>query len=497
MITTPPSSPTVYLVRHGESESNVHFKIAVECLLGLCSPRLYSASSFIAFISAIWHLTVRYNPDSCLSELGHRQAASVKEFFEEYRDLLGADVVYAHSALRRAQQTARTACGDDVKYIVLECLNEANQTEHIFPHLLRDRIKRLETWVAGLDRSSVVVAVGHAQYFKHMLGRDDHMQNCDVWRLKPTFSMSGDTTVDWGTPEVIFRSPLAYSHPLNRLKALLFSTRHVPDNTPPSDMDGAEDEPMCRICQMTQSESPESRLIRPCRCTGSLSYVHLKCLNEWRATSSTASYQCFVCKYSYRIERTALTEFLMSETAARAISVIIVLAMLCLAGSACLFIAVPVWGLDICREFCTLVHWRLWWRSCTFQRLPYNYTPVRLLRDYMYVDIEQIRERLLCNYGTFLVIEISMSGCIVIGTVSIILYMINAMIKFVRSNEARDARELALLTAWAASLTQTHIGRLGIWVGMAVASREVYSNVIVYGRKIAQAIGENILEPNQ
>ena len=35
------------------------------------------------------------------------------------------------------------------------------------------------------------------------------------------------------------------------------------------------------LAQATQSEEPEMKLIQPCRCTGTLSYVHIQCLNTW------------------------------------------------------------------------------------------------------------------------------------------------------------------------------------------------------------------------
>jgi hypothetical protein len=50
-----------------------------------------------------------------------------------------------------------------------------------------------------------------------------------------------------------------------------------------------------------QSESPSLRLIRPCKCTGSQSFVHLECLNQWWSTSSAANCTCSVCKYKYLI----------------------------------------------------------------------------------------------------------------------------------------------------------------------------------------------------
>lgn len=57
-----------------------------------------------------------------------------------------------------------------------------------------------------------------------------------------------------------------------------------------------EDAPCCRFCQ---SSEPIGPLIRPCKCSGSQAYVHVDCLNQWRATSKTARTKCPVCRFKY------------------------------------------------------------------------------------------------------------------------------------------------------------------------------------------------------
>lgn len=41
-----------------------------------------------------------------------------------------------------------------------------------------------------------------------------------------------------------------------------------------------EEGDLCRICQMGQ-EQDSNPLIQPCRCTGSLQYVHQECIKRW------------------------------------------------------------------------------------------------------------------------------------------------------------------------------------------------------------------------
>ena len=59
------------------------------------------------------------------------------------------------------------------------------------------------------------------------------------------------------------------------------------------------DGPSCRICFESQVG-----LIAPCRCKGTVKYIHRECLDTWRASHTTAD--CFThcpqCKFEYVIE---------------------------------------------------------------------------------------------------------------------------------------------------------------------------------------------------
>ncbi|KOC61075.1 E3 ubiquitin-protein ligase MARCH3, partial [Habropoda laboriosa] len=56
---------------------------------------------------------------------------------------------------------------------------------------------------------------------------------------------------------------------------------------------------VCRICHTNTSKEP---LISPCRCKGSLAYVHLACLERW-LNQSCRSY-CELCRYHYNVVET-------------------------------------------------------------------------------------------------------------------------------------------------------------------------------------------------
>ncbi|XP_037104406.1 E3 ubiquitin-protein ligase MARCH7 isoform X2 [Syngnathus acus] len=71
--------------------------------------------------------------------------------------------------------------------------------------------------------------------------------------------------------------------------------------------DSDEDEgDLCRICQMAEV-SASNPLIQPCRCTGSLQYVHQDCIKRWlcsklgSATNMEAITTCELCKEKLRL----------------------------------------------------------------------------------------------------------------------------------------------------------------------------------------------------
>ncbi|KAI8341129.1 hypothetical protein BC941DRAFT_415910, partial [Chlamydoabsidia padenii] len=93
------------------------------------------------------------------------------------------------------------------------------------------------------------------------------------------------------------------------LNAPLRSTLHLTPTTPlmttrhNTSWDGrASYEPRQTTKQWIQQKNP---LIRPCRCKGTMMYVHVSCLNRWRTLSPRASsyVACDLCKYEYNIYR--------------------------------------------------------------------------------------------------------------------------------------------------------------------------------------------------
>ncbi|KAM5264525.1 E3 ubiquitin-protein ligase MARCHF1 isoform 2-T2 [Ctenodactylus gundi] len=62
--------------------------------------------------------------------------------------------------------------------------------------------------------------------------------------------------------------------------------------------DGSDSLEICRICHCEGDD--ESPLITPCRCTGTLRFVHQSCLHQWIKSSDTRC--CELCKYDFIME---------------------------------------------------------------------------------------------------------------------------------------------------------------------------------------------------
>ena len=99
-------------------------------------------------------------------------------------------------------------------------------------------------------------------------------------------------------------------------------------STPPADA-------ACRICFGAAFENGAGRLISPCLCAGSMSYVHVTCLNDWRvqSTNPRSFFECDQCKFRYKLERTKWAALFESVWLVRAVAAALVTACVC-AGAA-------------------------------------------------------------------------------------------------------------------------------------------------------------------
>lgn len=421
------------------------------------------------------------------------------------------------SNLKRAKATAKNIFVtnfDDAEEVPL--LQEATKYEHVFASTLRTRITEFEQWLSKIEESTIVI-VGHAQYFKHMINFSTNIHNCDVWKMDCTFrhSAEGAVSVKWGCPALEFRSTYSYTHPMNRFSMFYNDTTQITPaflSTDPSigykngrghdsqsDV-GTEEEVICRICHVSAGESePSDVFIRPCKCSGTIRHVHISCLNEWRATSASAAYKCSICHYTYRIERTTLSNFLMSEKGTQMISVLLITFATFALGIGGVNFMERVFSIDICWEICKLTQWPMWWRNCSFYRLsPFLYKSFSFFTEIMFrKDVESIRAIILCHEITVWIAEVSLVGCALMGVVGMSFFIVNEVytVYYTVNRGDCDWLSMAVFGIWLVSLGGADMGRISIWLGFAISCRSLYYNIRKVGKKIAQKIGENILEP--
>lgn len=76
------------------------------------------------------------------------------------------------------------------------------------------------------------------------------------------------------------------------------SRKDTLDSNPTSDP-GSDAHPTCRICR--SEGSPDEPLFHPCKCSGSIQYVHQECLMEWLSHSNKK--HCELCKTPFRFTK--------------------------------------------------------------------------------------------------------------------------------------------------------------------------------------------------
>ncbi|EKX54165.1 hypothetical protein GUITHDRAFT_100414 [Guillardia theta CCMP2712] len=95
-----------------------------------------------------------------------------------------------------------------------------------------------------------------------------------------------------------------------------------------------EEVPTCRICHGEHNGPGDQRLFSPCLCRGSMRYVHVACLNRWRAVSNNPQsyYQCDSCRYKYNLRRTAFAEYCNSYKVQEVLTTVTCVCLVVLGG---------------------------------------------------------------------------------------------------------------------------------------------------------------------
>lgn len=258
------------------------------------------------------------------------------------------------------------------------------------------------------------------------------------------------------------------------------------------------------------------RLIRPCKCSGSLSYVHVECLNQWRSTSITAQYECSVCKYQYQFERTLLAALLLSETGAIMISCTLLSILI-------LFVGLSTYGITNYYQaynhnyhpvnmFYKYTSINPWWIECSrLIRSPTGFTVNKSLQNYRsqvwklisqmslrerfryvynYGDEQNLQLVLFCYPNVLPSMNILESGIIFVSLIGFFVFMLHEF------SHGRIREYLFFVGIWLSPIKGSQLGRLVVGFGFLITAYHMYNYTSSYARRIGQYLGERILEPN-
>jgi hypothetical protein len=129
----------------------------------------------------------------------------------------------------------------------------------------------------------------------------------------------------------------------NRFSNVSITNTMNEDTSNHSLLNSAQQLKFCKICHESEEsdssaeeliESQETykkgKLISPCKCKGSLQYVHIGCLEQWRHSDvrAEASYRCEVCKYEYRFYRPRIAKIFSSNFTLHLLSLTFLLSMI-------------------------------------------------------------------------------------------------------------------------------------------------------------------------
>jgi phosphohistidine phosphatase SixA len=245
---------TLVLVRHAQSNENVK---VIKMFEGLTRLRNFQAPSFQHIRSTLSLSSLTIN--SLVSPLGKRQILDMHMILrdENFWAHQNFDLVVC-SPLTRARETCEGIFPTEpggLKILIRDDLEEATPYEHICNGTLLARIERFKHWLAGCDEERILI-VGHSQYFKKMLGLTSLMRNCDVWQCDFA-SDEGNRTTDKMTFEytnlnLLYRTNLSEMHPYDKMINTNKKDKIESKVGDEVDNDLHDDEPVCRICQVSQ-----------------------------------------------------------------------------------------------------------------------------------------------------------------------------------------------------------------------------------------------------
>lgn len=249
-----------------------------------------------------------------------------------------------------------------------------------------------------------------------------------------------------------------------------------------------EGEKQCRICHETEWEDPSKKLIRPCLCTGSLLYVHVECLNAWRATSNEASYKCSVCGYNYDVRRNNISKVILSDTFANIVTSVLTLLIDILLGLMLIYLDTHYIHLkpDLSTMLMVdLLDFQLWWRH------------PRPFMDVFKFDEDWSWTRLFQNSAISNSVDVFMVGSTFVSLIGAVICAYNEARRLYEDGFDAPHR-LGVFFSWVGhALVSRRILRIPILLGHAAVTRAYMCALYEFIHRHARYLGEYILEPHR
>ena len=194
------------------------------------------------------------------------------------------------------------------------------------------------------------------------------------------------------------------------------------------------------------------------------------------------------------MERTALGAFLIDDEGSSAMGLGVLLMLVTLAGLLNHYVLVKVMNHDISGSLSGLVNVDIWWRKCLPQQSSGGFSLGSLLRVLLQHDFYTLKGYALCSPLAVTIYEVLLGGCILLGLIGCGVYSYHDVAHLLRFPRYVDLVYMVVTVLWVKSMSITTLSRLGIWIGVAYACKEIYMRVSRYGRKIGQMVGETVLE---
>ena len=258
-------------------------------------------------------------------------------------------------------------------------------------------------------------------------------------------------------------------------------------------------------------------MIRPCRCSGTQSLVHTSCLNLWRLTSEVAKTRCSVCHFEYVTCKSPLANFLFSKTCHTIFAIAFILLFMPLAGlfflklqsrsSNWLFSLIntdssPIFfrkilsflpqdprKYDLALFLHSIAMINPWWELCVhidvFTQLMTEGTLQNKIQfaSYYYACKYDFLRNFLYTFETGIL------------AVSIAVFLTRQVSSIAELVDRRDYRNIALMGFGLCSLGNAALLRLGLFIGFAIAAKDIFDIARLRSQSLGFYLGEKILEP--